>query len=93
MRRVRSFVPALKATAPAAQHRVGESLVATVPDDAVGAGVEHVMYGDRQFDRRQPRGKPVRRCCNVVSEQGAHFGGERGELRDLQTLQIRRQLQ
>ena len=83
----------VKAIAPAAQHRVGETLVATVPDDAVGGGVEHVMHGDRQFNRREPRGQPLGRYRDVASQQGAHFGSERRELRNLQALQVRGQLE
>lgn len=90
LRAARLSVPA---TTPAAQQRVGQSLIATVPHDAVGRRVEHVMHGDCQFNRGQPRGEPIRRSCDVVTQQGAHFGGEGRELRNLQASQVRGQLE
>ena len=60
----------------ARQHLVRVGLVTHVPDEAVIGGIEHVMQGNREFDRTQASGKMPPSGADAVDQELAQFPGQ-----------------
>ena len=76
--------------APTSQDLVRISLVADVPDDAIGRRVENVMQRDGQFDHAKAGPEMTARHRNRADCFGAQFFGELSEIILFQLAQIGR---
>ena len=63
--------------APAGEDLVRVTLVADVPDQAVGRGVVQEVQGHREFDHAQAGAEMPARLADLFDQVGAQFIGDR----------------
>ncbi len=73
---------------PTGDDLVRVALVAHVPHQLVGGGVEHVVDRHGQFDHAQSRSQMPARRADRIDHLGAQFIGELAELFGLEAAQI-----
>ena len=68
--------------------RIG--LVADVPDQPVGRGVEHVVHRDGQLDHAEPRAEVAAGRADRVDHLGAQLVGQLAQALAVELAQLRR---
>jgi hypothetical protein len=76
------------AVAPAGEDLVRIGLVADVPDQPVGRGVEHVMDRDGQLDHAEARSEVPAGRADRVDHLGAQLVGELAQVPALEPAQV-----
>ena len=87
-RKAAALAQRANAGAPPGQDLVGVGLMADVPDDAVGRGVEYVVERHGQLDDAEPGSEMTAGHRNRADRLGAKFFGEPRELALAQPAQV-----